>query len=343
VPRPPLRAADERSARLTVTDVGQYFSHLRAAGAPAGTFALALHGGAVEAAGPGGERREAFARESTALLGGILDAGRDALRRGVAALDVVEAAVRAMEDSGVLNAGRGSTRNRDGDVQADAAIMDGRGPRAGAVAAVRHLRNPVTAARLVMERSAHVLLAGTEAERFAVGLGAAAADTDYFRHAGDWRSPGDADTVGAVARDLRGDLAAATSTGGTFGKLPGRVGDAPVIGAGTYADNATVAVSCTGQGEFFMRLVLAHEVAAMMRHGGLGLAAAAARAIGETLAGAGGRGGLIAVGASGEVAMEFNADFMPRGFVTSSTALQVFFGPPRHPVGGAGAPTKSRD
>lgn len=200
---------------------------------------------------------------------------------GAAALDVVEAAVCAMEDSGVLNAGRGSTRNRDGEVQTDAAIMDGRGLRAGAVAAVRQLRNPVAAARLVMERSTHVLLAGADAERFAAGLGAVMVEAEYFRVPGDWRSPDDADTVGAVARDRGGDLAAATSTGGIFGKLPGRVGDSPVIGAGTYADNAAAAVSCTGQGEYFMRLVLAHEVAAMIRHGGLGLAQAASRAIRE--------------------------------------------------------------
>ncbi len=290
------------------------------------TFALALHGGASDLVTLSDADRHRFATRAQGLLGAILAAGRDALARGAAALDVVEAAVRAMEDSGVLNAGRGSTRNRDGEVQADAAIMEGRSLRAGAVAAVRQLRNPVAAARLVMDRSAHVLLTGADAERFATDLGAARVGADYFGAAGAAGSPGDADTVGAVARDRCGDLAAATSTGGILGKLPGRVGDSPVIGAGTYADNAAAAISCTGQGEFFMRLVLAHEVAALIRHGGLGLAAAAGRAIGETLTRAGGRGGLVAVSPGGEVVMRQNTAFMPRGCVTADAPPVVFFG-----------------
>jgi beta-aspartyl-peptidase (threonine type) len=272
------------------------------------------------------ERRRAFAADATALLAAILAAARRALGDGAGALDIVEAAVRAMEDSGVLNAGRGSTRNRAGDVQMDAAIMDGRDGRAGAVAAVRHLRNPVGAARMVMERSPHVLLAGPDAERFAVELGADAVATDYFNATGVGVGAGDADTVGAVALDRAGNLAAATSTGGVFGKLPGRVGDSPVIGAGTFADNATAAVSATGKGEFFMRLVLAYDVAAMMRYGGLGLQEAAARAVRGKLAGAGGRGGLIAVDCSGAVAMEFNTAFMPRGFVTAAAEPVVAVG-----------------
>jgi isoaspartyl peptidase/L-asparaginase-like protein (Ntn-hydrolase superfamily) len=273
-----------------------------------------------------GKRRRAFGADATSFIAAILGAGRRALERGAAALDVVEAAVLAMEDSGSLNAGRGSTRNRAGDVQMDAAIMDGSDGRAGAVAAVRHLRNPIAAARMVMERSPHVLLAGPDAERFAVELGAAAAASDYFRSQDSSIAPADADTVGAVALDRRANVAAATSTGGILGKLPGRVGDSPVIGAGTFAENATAAVSATGQGEFFVRLVLAHDVAAMMRYGGLGLAEAAARAIRDKLAGAGGRGGLIAVDRSGAVAMEFNTAFMPRGFVTAEREPIVAFG-----------------
>ncbi|GMW07538.1 MAG: isoaspartyl peptidase/L-asparaginase [Gammaproteobacteria bacterium] len=300
------------------------------AGAADAGFALALHGGASDLLTLSDSGRGRFATAAGDLLGAILAAGREALARGVAALDVVEAAVRAMEDSGVLNAGRGSTRNRDGEVQTDAAIMDGRTLRAGGVAAVRQLRNPVSAARLVMERSTHVLLAGADAERFATDLGAARVGADYFRLADAEHSPGDSDTVGAVARDRAGNLAAATSTGGIHGKLPGRVGDSPVIGAGTYADNASVAVSCTGQGEFFMRLVLAHELAALLRHRGLGLAEAASRAIGETLTRAGGRGGLIAVSSSGEVALQQNTAFMPRGFVTATASPVVLFGRDRN-------------
>jgi beta-aspartyl-peptidase (threonine type) len=289
-------------------------------------FALALHGGASDLETLDLAARAAFERDASALLADLLESGRAALAGGAAALDVVETAVRAMEDTGLLNAGRGSARNRDGDVQLDAAVMDGRTGGAGAVAAVRHLRNPVSAARLVMERSGHVLLAGADAERFAVGLGAVAVDSDYFVAAGDRRAPPDGDTVGAVARDLRGDLAAATSTGGTAAKLPGRIGDSPVIGAGTFAANASVAVSCTGQGEYFVRLVLAHELDALIRHRGLPLVAATARVIHEDLARAGGRGGLIAVSATGEVAMEANTAYMPRGFVTSVAAARVLFG-----------------
>lgn len=285
-------------------------------------FALAVHGGASDLAGLDAARRDALGGAAAELLYAILHAGEDALRRGVAALDVVEAAVRRMEDSGCLNAGRGSTRNRAGEVQMDAAIMDGRTSLAGAVAAVRTVRNPVSAARLVMDRSPHVLLVGPEAERFAAELGAERVEANYFVPA-DEPSGGDSDTVGAVALDTQGNLAAATSTGGISGKLPGRVGDSPLIGAGTYADNATAAISATGHGEYFMRLVLAHEVAAMMRHGGVGLEEATRWAIDERLEQAGGRGGLIAVDRRATVAMAMNTAFMPRGFVAADSSPWV--------------------
>jgi isoaspartyl peptidase/L-asparaginase-like protein (Ntn-hydrolase superfamily) len=285
-------------------------------------FALAVHGGASDLAGIDAARRRGFCAEAADLLDAILGAGAQALRGGATALDVVEVAVRAMEDSGCLNAGRGSTRNRAGEVQMDAAIMDGRTSLAGAVAAVRSVRNPVSAARLVMERSAHVLLVGPEAERFAVELGVERVEASYFRPV-DEPSGGDSDTVGAVALDANGNLAAATSTGGISGKLPGRVGDSPLIGAGTYADNATAAISATGHGEYFMRLVLAHEVAAMMRHGGVGIEEATRWAIDERLEPAGGRGGLIAVDRRGTVAMAMNTAFMPRGCVGTQNATWV--------------------
>lgn len=308
-----------------VADVTAYFGHLANAGVAATrTFALALHGGASDLAAASGERRRAFEAQSTAFVGALLAAGRDALARGASALDVVQACVCAMEDSGTFNAGRGATRNRAGDVQLDAAVMFGRDARAGAVAAIRHLRNPVAAARLVMERSPHVLLVGADAERFAVDHGAESVASDWFTAPGAL-APADADTVGAVALDVAGDLAAATSTGGIAGKLPGRVGDSPLIGAGTYADNGSVAVSATGQGEYFMRLVLAYEVAALVRHAGLPLAEAARRTIHERLTPAGGRGGLIAVERSGTVAMAQNAAFMPRGWVTREEAPRVLF------------------
>jgi len=307
-----------------IADVTARFDHLGNTGAAPGRFALALHGGASDLISVSEARRRAFEAQSITFLGELLVAGRAALARGASALDVVQACVCAMEDSGTFNAGRGATRNRAGDVQLDAAIMRGRDARAGAVAAIRHLRNPVTAARLVMERSPHVLLVGADAERFAADHGAEAVASDWFTTPGG-TAPADADTVGAIALDVAGDLAAATSTGGTAGKLPGRVGDSPLIGAGTYADNGSIAVSGTGEGEYFMRLVLAYEVAALVRHAGVPLAEAARRAIHERLTPAGGRGGLIVVDRGGAVAMAQNAAFMPRGWVTREEAPRIFF------------------
>jgi beta-aspartyl-peptidase (threonine type) len=285
-------------------------------------FALALHGGASNLRGVSGERLSALISGSEAVLRPILEAGQRALAGGATALDTAEAAVRAMEDSGVFNAGRGAIANRAGDVQMDAAVMDGHSGQAGAVGAVRRLRNPVCAARLVMERSGHVMLVAAEAEYFAAEHGAAIVDTGYFQGAGAFRPPGDSDTVGAVALDRDGHLAAATSTGGIRGKLPGRIGDSPLIGAGTYAD-ANVAVSGTGQGEYFMRLVLAHDVAAVMEYRGSTVEQAVARAIRERLAGAGGHGGVIAVDRAARVAMAMNTVFMPRGLVTHGQPPRV--------------------
>jgi isoaspartyl peptidase/L-asparaginase-like protein (Ntn-hydrolase superfamily) len=284
-----------------------------------------LHGGASDLVHCTAAERRLFGEESSALLAAILAAGRAALASGASALDVVEAAVCAMEDSGLLNAGRGSTRDSNGGVQTDAAIMDGRELRAGAVAALGRVRNPVAVARLVMERSAHVMLAGPDATRFAEASGARMVDADYFESSPVRPGADDTDTVGAVALDRAGDLAAATSTGGVAGKLPGRVGDSPVIGAGTYADNTVAAVSCTGQGEYFMRLVLAHEVVALVRHARAGLAEAVAQVIDGRLGPSGGQGGLIAVSPAGEVVMRTNTAFMPRGFVTRESGPRVLF------------------
>jgi isoaspartyl peptidase/L-asparaginase-like protein (Ntn-hydrolase superfamily) len=252
-------------------------------------------------------------------LESALDAGHQILASGGSSLDAVTAAVVALEDDPLFNAGRGAVYNAAGKHELDASIMDGATLRAGAVAAVSRIRNPVRAARAVMEKSPHVLLVGRGAEQFARKQGLQLASEKYFHtqsrlealRKGLARHHG---TVGAVALDRRGDLAAATSTGGYTGKLPGRVGDSPLIGAGTYADNASCAVSGTGWGEAFIRIALAHEVSARMRHKGEDITRASKAAL-RILAGIKGDGGLIALDRRGNVAMPFNSEGMLRACV----------------------------
>src|SRR5690606_32886921 len=223
---------------------------------------LVLHGGA------GRRRRDAEAAQRAGLAR-ALEAGWSVLARGGSSLDAVTAAVVALEDDPGFNAGRGAVATAEGRYELDASIMDGATRRAGAVAAVATLRNPILAARAVMEHSPHVLLAGPGAARFARAHGLAFAPASGFARARrDARTAADAapGTVGAVARDRDGHLAAATSTGGTAGKLPGRVGDSPIVGAGTWVDDRTCAVSGTGDGERFVRAALPPEVPARMRH-----------------------------------------------------------------------------
>lgn len=392
-------------------------------------FALAVHGGAVWGQ-VSHDQKERFIKD-------VLVDARARLAAGDKALDVVEAAIVAMEDSALFNAGQGSVANRAGEIEMDASIMSGRSLRAGAVASVRRLKNPIAAARLIMDKTRHVLLVGPSADDLLPTLGAEAADPADFLYAsqnvsdvllpdditveaappeiespwnmlnGAWagtlsgrlnhalvverltvegatavvafgmnesagvpepsthrleaqlkngfltvandgfhlsyRLNGGAleaqasfvdgarlsgtlqrrddliqrgGTVGAVALDRCGDLAAGTSTGGFGSKMPGRVGDSPIIGAGTYADNRTAAISATGHGEFFIRHAVAHEVAARIRHGGQPLVEAAEAVVLEELVEAGGEGGIIAVDASGQIAMSFNTSGMVRGFVT---------------------------
>ncbi len=289
-------------------------------------FTLAIHGGA------GTLRRDAMSAGRGALyhagLRRALDAGGAILAAGGSALDAVTEAVVALEDDPLFNAGRGAVFTAAGTHEMDAATMEGREHRAGAVAGIFGPKNPILAARAVMEHSPHVLLIGEGALALCRAQGLAFADRDYFHTASRWRAlqetlaPGAPDddearrhgTVGAVARDRRGDLAAATSTGGMTGKLPGRIGDTPVIGAGTYADNASCAVSATGHGEFFIRYGVAHEIAARVAHRRETLAEAA-RAVIDDLGRVGGSGGLVAVGRDGELALPFNCDGMYRGYV----------------------------
>lgn len=282
---------------------------------------LAIHGGA----GTIGrarmtERRE---REYRDALGAALHAGYAVLEGGGPGLDAVIAAVVVLEDSPLFNAGRGAVFNAAGRHELDAAVMDGATGKAGAVTCARRIRNPVLAARAVMEHTPHVLLAGTAADRFARSAGLPLVPPRYFStperavslaRARAHNAVSAADrhgTVGAVALDRRGNLAAATSTGGYTNKMAGRVGDTPLPGAGTYADRSC-AVSGTGSGEHFIRAVLAHEISARMRYLGESLAQAARRALARVTA-LGGDGGLIAVDRAGRIAMPFVSEGMYRG------------------------------
>ena len=288
-------------------------------------IAIAIHGGAgvIEAS----KMTSAKAASYQAGLAAALDAAYAILERGGSSLDAVTTAVRMMEDDPQFNAGRGAVLNQDGDAELDAAIMDGRGPRAGAVAGVRHVKNPVELARLVMERSPHVLLIGDGAEEFALEQGVVLVPRGYFRthqriaelaeaqqaeaNRGTAAGSGTG-TVGAVALDRAGNLAAATSTGGLTNKHRGRVGDTPIIGAGTYARNDSCAVSGTGHGEYFIRQVVAYDICALMAYKKLTLSQAVTEVIHGKLAAAGGEGGVIAIDARGEIVMEFNSEGMFR-------------------------------
>ena len=260
----------------------------------------------------------AASRRYKAALTAALEAGYAVLKHG-SAMDAVCAAVVELEDSPLFNAGKGACYNTDEKHELDASVMDGGTLRAGAVAAVSRIRNPVLAARAVMERSRHVLLVGRGAERFAGKHGIVLVPEGYFSTkerlvALRKKLEGHHGTVGAVALDAGGNLAAATSTGGYTGKLPGRVGDSPIIGAGNYADNEACAVSGTGLGEAFIRGVLAYDVAARMRYLREPIAKATGVAI-KKLADLRGDGGLIAVDRRGNIVMPFNSEGMYRGSI----------------------------
>ncbi len=288
-------------------------------------YAIAVHGGAGTL-----PRAQMDAVREAAYCAGILaalDAARVILERGGSSLDAVERAVAVLEDDPLFNAGRGAVFAHDGWIELDASIMEGSERRAGAVCGARHVRNPVRLARAVMERSEHVFLSGAGAEEFALAQGFALVPNSYFqteerrrqlermREAGsDPRAPiANLGTVGAVALDERGRLAAATSTGGMTGKRHGRIGDSPVIGAGTYADDRACAVSATGHGEVILRAAVAHDVCARMRHGGRSLDQAVREVVHDELVALGGEGGLIAIDRHGRIAMDFNVEGMFRG------------------------------
>ncbi len=290
--------------------------------------AIAIHGGAGTL--PAAQLTPESDRAYRAALECAVRAGFEVLGRGGGSLDAVTVAVQVLEDDPLFNAGRGAVLSASGLHELDASIMDGRDLRAGAVTGVRHVRNPILLARLVMERSPHVMLAGEGAEEFALEQGLEPVPNSHFaterrlrelelllhgaKTAGTEALIG---TVGAVALDERGNLAAATSTGGMTGKKWGRVGDSPVIGAGTYAANDCCAVSATGHGEWFIRAVVAHEIASLVRYRGLDVAQAADEVVLRQLARMGGSGGVIAVGRDGRIAMPFNSAGMLRAAMDS--------------------------
>jgi beta-aspartyl-peptidase (threonine type) len=288
-------------------------------------YVLVIHGGAgVITRNSMDSLTEKSYREA---LDSVLTIGEKILASGGKSLDAVEAVVSWMEDNPLFNAGKGAVFTYDGKNEMDASIMNGVDLSAGAVSGVRHIRNPIKLARMVMEKSPHVMLFGEGAEEFAKLNGVELVDTSYFFTQKRWDAhlkgleemKATADekhgTVGAVAIDKYGNLAAATSTGGMTNKRWNRIGDSPVIGAGTYANNATCAVSSTGHGEFFIRYAVAHDISSMMEYKGVSLKEAANHVIMEKLALVGGEGGVIAVDHLGNFTMTFNSEGMYRGYV----------------------------
>jgi L-asparaginase / beta-aspartyl-peptidase len=288
-------------------------------------FGLAIHGGAGTL-----PRTEAAAdrqQEYRAGLNAAIDIGYAVLESGGSSLEAVSRAVMSLEDNPLFNAGRGAVFTLEGRNELDAAIMEGGTLKAGAVCGVLHVKNPIALAREVMEHSEHVMLAGGGAEEFALSRGFSLVPQSYFYTQERWQQlerirGGDralsaltishVGTVGAVALDSSGMLAAATSTGGMTGKRFQRIGDSPIIGAGTYADNRSCAVSATGHGEVFIRLNVAHDICARMRFGGRALSTAVHEVVLEELPAAHGEGGVIAIDARGEIVMEFNSEGMFR-------------------------------
>ena len=288
-------------------------------------FGLAVHGGAGTL--PRQDMSPQAEQNYRSGLEQALTAGYAVLESGASSVDAVTAAVVALENNPLFNAGRGAVFTLEGRNELDASIMEGHGLKAGAVCGLTQIKNPVELARAVMERSVHVMLAGSGAEEFAQSVGFEFVPQSYFYTDARWNQlqrirGGDTSlsaltishigTVGAVALDAHGHLAAATSTGGMTGKRYHRIGDSPIIGAGTYADDRSCAVSATGHGELFIRAAVAHDICSRMRFGGRRLARAVHEVIMEELPALQGEGGVITIDAAGEIVMEFNSEGMFR-------------------------------
>ncbi|MFA4852310.1 MAG: isoaspartyl peptidase/L-asparaginase [Bacteroidales bacterium] len=298
-------------------------------------YVLVIHGGA-------GNITKNNLPDSTAYkekLEEALEKGSDTLKKGGTSLDAVVVVIKILEDSPLFNAGKGAVFNSEGKNELDAAIMDGKTLKAGAVAGVTTVKNPIVAARAVMEKSVHVMLIGAGADKFAKEQGLDIVEPSYFFNQKRWEQYlknkdksdiGDTGsvlnkygTVGAVALDVYGNLAAGTSTGGLSNKKYGRIGDSPIIGAGTYANDKTCAVSCTGTGEYFIRNVVAYDISALMEYKGLSVQKAAEYVINEKLKSQGGDGGLIALDSKGNFVMPFNTAGMFRGYANSNGEIKV--------------------
>lgn len=318
-------------------------------GAFAQKYVMVVHGGAgtILKSSMTPEKEKAYREALTTAL----QKGYTAIKAGKPGLDAVEAAIHVLEDSPLFNAGKGAVFTHDGRNEMDASIMNGKTLEAGAVAGITNVRNPISAARAVMEKSEHVMMVGEGAEKFAKEAGLTIVDPSYFRTEERWQGLQKAiredstksvldhgnkqsalmgiknrdnkfGTVGAVALDKDGNLAAGTSTGGMTNKKYGRVGDSPVIGAGTYANNATAGISCTGWGEFYIRSVVAHDISALMEYKGLSVAEAS-QLVMDKVGKLGGDGGVIALDRKGNVAMPFNTEGMYRGMVTEDGKITV--------------------
>jgi beta-aspartyl-peptidase (threonine type) len=315
-----------------------------------GKYALAIHGGAgtILKKNMTPEKEKAY----TAALKQALEAGYAKIKAGKSSLDAVEAAIHVLEDNPLFNAGKGAVFTHDGRNEMDAAIMDGKTLGAGAVAGVTVIRNPISAARAVMEKSEHVMMAGPGAEQFAKQAGITIVDPKYFYTEERWKGLQNAikedsikakldhsynetpakfgiinrdykfGTVGAVALDQYGNLAAGTSTGGMTNKKFGRIGDAPIIGGGTYANNNSVAISCTGWGEYYIRTVVAHDLSALMQYANKTVEEAGKEVI-QKMGDLGGDGGLIAIDKNGNIAMPFNTEGMYRGSITKDGKIEI--------------------
>ncbi len=291
-------------------------------------YVLVIHGGAgtiLKKNMTPEKEKEYLDKMSEALTVGSM-----ILKEGGTSLDAVTKTIMVMENSPLFNAGKGAVFTAEGVNEMDASIMDGRDLNAGAIAGVRHIKNPILAARAVMEETNHVLLVGEGAEEIARSNGIELVDSSYFFTENRWNSYLKArdkiekhGTVGAVALDKYGNLAAATSTGGMTYKMKGRVGDSPIIGAGTYADNNTCAVSATGHGEYFIRNVVAYDISALMKYKGLSLQQAADEVIMKKLKSQNAEGGIVAVDKDGNIAMTFNSAGMYRGYITSEGESEV--------------------
>ena len=312
-------------------------------------YVMVIHGGAgtILKSTMTPEKEAAY----TAALTKALETGYAAIKEGKSSLDAVEATIHILEDSPLFNAGKGAVFTNEGKNEMDAAIMDGSNLKAGSVAGVTIIKNPISAARAVMEKSEHVMMAGAGAENFAKQAGITIVNPSYFFTQDRWDGLQKAikddstksvldhgnkktykpssqnidnkfGTVGCVALDSKGNLAAGTSTGGMTNKKFGRIGDAPIIGSGTYANNATAAISCTGWGEFYIRSVVAHDISALMEYKGLGVAEASKIAL-DKMAKLGGNGGLIALDKNGKIAMPFNTAGMYRGTITTDGKIEV--------------------